>query len=72
MLKPMALAKWEDLCNEQWLRKIRLLSLGKGRHYTNLTDAFPHMQKTDKIDLDKFFPLAKTQKQDDVMHILGN
>lgn len=72
MLKPMALAKQKDLCNEPWLRKIRLLSLAKGRHCGDLTGPFPHMQKTDKIDLDKLFPLAKPQKQDDIMHILGN
>lgn len=30
------------------------------------------MQKTDKIDLDKIFPPSKTQKQDDIMDILGN
>lgn len=68
----MALAKQEDLGNEQWLRKIRLFSLGKGRHCSDLIDAFSHMQNTDKIDLDKLFSLAKTQKQDDIMHILGN
>jgi len=72
MLEPMALAKQKDLCNEQWLRKTRLFSLGKGRHCSDLIDAFPHMQKADKIDLDKLFTLAKTQKQDDIMHILGN
>lgn len=65
----MAVRKQRDLCNEQWLRKISLFSLGKGRH---LIDALRYMQKTDKTDLDKLFQLTKTQNQDDIMHILGN
>lgn len=72
MLKPMALAKQKDLCNEQQLRKIKFFPLGEGRRCSDLIDAFPHMQKTDKIDLDKRFPLAKTLNQGDIMHIPGN
>lgn len=52
MLKPMALAKQKDLCNVQQLRKIKFFPLGEGRRCSDLIDAFPHMQKTDKIDLD--------------------
>lgn len=68
----MALAKQKDLCNEQQLRKIKFFLRGEGRRCSDLIDAFPHMQKTDKIDLDKLFPLAKTQNQGDITHIPGN
>lgn len=69
----MIFPKAACLRSKQRLKRLGLFSLGKRRIYGDLMNVLQYVKRTDSIDQDKLSPLAKTQKQDDIMQtwILG-